>query len=147
MPMPMPPPLTHSCHCCTLNTVSSPVFSVCRDEFHFQTAPNPCGILQTDRHARSDSSNSAEFTAVPAGTNFLSSRYFINFCWLFNESSSNYVIFSWWFTLPLDTGHAPNANGFRPNTAKPLVDCSVSTLHITLQFVPHREHSLHPLQK
>jgi hypothetical protein len=84
---------------------------------------------------------------VPAGKNCLSSRCFINFCWLSNESFSNYVIFSWWFTLPLDTGHAPNASGFRPNTAKPHEDCSVSTLHITLHFVPLREHSLLPLQK
>jgi hypothetical protein len=84
-----------------------------------QTAHSCCSILQTNQNARSNLGNGAELTAQAAGKNFLSSRCFINFCWLSNESFSNYVIFSWRFTLPLDTGHAPNAGGFRPNTAKP----------------------------
>jgi hypothetical protein len=100
----MSAPPAHNCHYCTFSTQSvSPVFSVCRDDRHFQTSAK----LQTNPHARSDSSNGAEFTAVPAGKNFLSCRCFVNFCWLSNGSFSNYVIFSWRFALPLDTGHAP----------------------------------------
>ena len=49
MPMPMPPLPAHSSHHCMLSTQSvSPIFSVCRYDRHFQTAPPKC--RQTHTH-------------------------------------------------------------------------------------------------
>jgi hypothetical protein len=54
-------------------TVSQLRFLVCRHDVYIHTAPYFCSILQTTRNARSDSSNGAKYTEVPAGKKFLSS--------------------------------------------------------------------------